>query len=95
MAYSEGQHFAERMGSLFIEASAKTSVNVKEAFREVVERIMDTPELWGSSSKDKASKKTKRQSTDHASSSASGTMPGTIDLSATEDHGNAAGGCGC
>jgi len=34
------------MSSLFIEASAKTAVGVQEAFQEVVERILDTPELW-------------------------------------------------
>ena len=34
------------MSSLFIEASAKTSVGVREAFQELVERILDTPELW-------------------------------------------------
>ncbi|ESK95465.1 gtp-binding protein yptv3 [Moniliophthora roreri MCA 2997] len=44
---SEGAAFAARMNSLFIEASAKTAVNVKETFHEVVERILDTPELWG------------------------------------------------
>ncbi|EEB97171.1 hypothetical protein MPER_03561, partial [Moniliophthora perniciosa FA553] len=44
---SEGAAFATRMNSLFIEASAKTAVNVKETFQEVVERILDTPELWG------------------------------------------------
>ena len=37
------------MSSLFIEASAKTAVNVNEAFQEVVEKIIDTPELWESS----------------------------------------------
>ncbi|KIM87829.1 hypothetical protein PILCRDRAFT_814545 [Piloderma croceum F 1598] len=42
----EGEAFATRMSSLFIEASAKTAVGVREAFQEVVERIMDTPELW-------------------------------------------------
>jgi Ras-related protein Rab-18 len=34
------------MSSLFIETSAKTSVGVKEVFQEVVEKILDTPELW-------------------------------------------------
>jgi Ras-related protein Rab-18 len=43
---SEGSAFAERMDSLFIEASAKTAVGVSEAFKELVERIMDTPDLW-------------------------------------------------
>jgi len=45
---AEGQKFADRTSSLFIETSAKTSVGVKEAFQEVVEKIMDTPELWES-----------------------------------------------
>ncbi|PFH49628.1 hypothetical protein AMATHDRAFT_112731, partial [Amanita thiersii Skay4041] len=43
---SEGEAYAERMGSLFVEASAKTAVGVQETFREVVEKILDTPELW-------------------------------------------------
>jgi len=42
----EGAAFAHSTGCLFVEASAKTAVGVKEAFSQVVERIMDTPELW-------------------------------------------------
>ena len=42
----EGEAFARRMNALFIETSAKTAVGVSEAFREVVEKILDTPELW-------------------------------------------------
>jgi Ras-related protein Rab-18 len=34
------------MSSLFVEASAKTSVGVNEMFQELVEKIIDTPELW-------------------------------------------------
>jgi Ras-related protein Rab-18 len=34
------------MNSLFIETSAKTAVGVGDAFKEVVEKIIDTPELW-------------------------------------------------
>jgi Ras-related protein Rab-18 len=34
------------MNSLFVETSAKTAVGVNEAFKEVVEKIIDTPELW-------------------------------------------------
>lgn len=34
------------MNSLFIETSAKTAVGVSEAFKEVAEKILDTPELW-------------------------------------------------
>jgi len=43
---TEGERFAIRMNSLFIETSAKTGINVKDAFQEVVENILDTPELW-------------------------------------------------
>ncbi|KAJ3764220.1 ras family-domain-containing protein [Lentinula raphanica] len=43
---AEAAAFAQCMNSLFIEASAKTSVNVQETFREVVEKILDTPALW-------------------------------------------------
>ncbi|KAF7986830.1 hypothetical protein HWV62_12528 [Athelia sp. TMB] len=66
---AEGQAFATRMNSLFIEASAKTAVGVKDAFQEVVERILDTPELWAPVTPDKLGKKT-----------SSGGMPGSIDL---------------
>jgi len=45
----EGRRFAERMGSLFIEASAKTAVGVHEVFIDLVEKIIDTPELWSPS----------------------------------------------
>ena len=43
---TEGAAFADHMNSLFIETSAMTAVGVREAFEEVVERILDTPELW-------------------------------------------------
>jgi len=43
---TEGQAFATRMNSLFIEASAKTAVGVTDAFRDVVTKILETPELW-------------------------------------------------
>jgi len=45
---AEAQQFAARMSTLFIETSAKTSIGVKEVFQEVVEKILDTPELWES-----------------------------------------------
>ncbi|TFK19241.1 ras-domain-containing protein [Coprinopsis marcescibilis] len=43
---TEGQTFAHKMNSLFIEASAKTAVGVNDVFAELVQKIMDTPELW-------------------------------------------------
>ncbi|KAH9009172.1 ras-domain-containing protein [Lactarius pseudohatsudake] len=42
----EAAAYAGRMGCLFVEASAKTAIGVCAAFRGVVERIVDTPELW-------------------------------------------------
>lgn len=88
----EAEAFAERMNSLFVEASAKTSVGVRDAFRNVVERIIDTPELWESS-------KTKARGKDGAgggnAGSGSGSMPGNIDLSASSGGGVDEGGCGC
>jgi len=42
----EGRKFAGRHGCLFIEASAKTAVGVRETFVDLVEKIIQTPELW-------------------------------------------------
>jgi len=84
----EAQAFADRMGSLFIEASAKTAVGVREAFRTVVERIIDTPELWGAAANKAGAKSTRPVA------EAEGTMPGMIDLT-HDGQGGQGGGCGC
>ena len=85
VSYAEGQAFAKRMNSAFIEASAKTAVGVTEAFREVVVNIMNSPDLWS----------TPKSKTGIAGNSTSNsTMPGTINLDdAQEDAGS--GGCSC
>ncbi|KAH9051719.1 ras-domain-containing protein [Lactarius vividus] len=42
---AEGAAFAAQNKCLFIESSAKTAVGVRETFRQVLERIIDVPEL--------------------------------------------------
>jgi len=83
---AEGEQFAERMNSLFIEASAKTAVGVKEVFTEVVEQILDTPELWDNTAKG--------QST----SGGNGGMPGgvqVVGLRADNAQPQDTSGCAC
>ena len=74
------------MNALFVEASAKTAVGVKEAFREVVERILDTPELWQTNA-------VARKNSGQGGGSRDG-MPGSIDLSKEPDEAEG-GGCSC
>ncbi|KAJ7911573.1 ras-domain-containing protein [Mycena leptocephala] len=81
---SEAQAFATRMNSLFVETSAKTSVGVKEAFTEVVERIMDIPELWDSASGVGA-----------AAKSTGGQMPGGGNVNLADENEQGGGGCSC
>jgi Ras-related protein Rab-18 len=71
------------MNSLFIEASAKTAVGVHEAFQEVVEKILETPELWAPVTPDKGKR------------GVGGEMPGTIDLNSQNPENTADGGSGC
>ena len=76
---SEGEAFARRMNSLFIETSAKTAVGVSEAFKEVAEKILDTPELWAPVGQN-AGGSTGRNSTRTNDDS----MPGSINLNSNE-----------
>jgi len=89
---AEGAAFAERMGSLFIEASAKTAVGVREAFQEVVTKILDTPELWAPVSsvvpESSAAGNARRRVAETG-------MPGNIDLSASAPAEDAGGACSC
>ena len=86
---SEGEAFARRMNSLFIETSAKTAVGVSEAFKEVAEKIIDTPELWAPPTAHlaggSAGGNTTRTNDDF--------MPGNIDLNSNEPQSQ--DGCGC
>lgn len=85
MPASEGQAFAKRMNSLFIEASAKTALGVKEIFQELVEGILNTPELWDTNAK-------AGQTTAHGN----GGVPGGVQLVGGEDRDSSQdGGCAC
>jgi Ras-related protein Rab-18 len=46
----EGIAFAREHGCLFLEASAKTSINVQRCFDELVQKILDTPSLTADTS---------------------------------------------
>lgn len=46
----EGMAFAREQSTLFVEASAKTAVGVKQTFEELVRKILQTPELCISNS---------------------------------------------
>jgi Ras-related protein Rab-18 len=87
---AEGAAFAARTGCLFVEASAKTAVGVTETFSEVVERIIDTPSLWGDEKPKASSSKAGVTSRPQIFDS----MPGNIDLGQVQDEGDS-GGCAC
>jgi len=82
---TEGERFATRMNSLFIETSAKTAINVKDAFQEVVENILDTPELWEGV---KGSAKT-------STSGGNGGVPGGVQVVGLNDERKEDGSCSC
>ncbi|KAM9439580.1 ras-related protein Rab-18-B [Clarias gariepinus] len=50
---NEGLKFARKHSMLFIEASAKTKDGVQCAFEELVEKILQTPGLWESSTQNR------------------------------------------
>jgi len=87
----EGREFAEKMGTLFIEASAKTKVGVQQAFEDLVEKIIDTPSLWSSAHQQGAT-------AGKNSNGAKIAMPGNntkITLTAPAEAEDDAGGCLC
>jgi len=86
---SEGEAFARRMNSLFIETSAKTAVGVSEAFKEVAEKILETPELWAPPS----AQPTGGSAGGNRTRVNEDFMPGNIDLNANEPQSQ--DGCAC
>jgi len=51
----EGEELGRSLGTMFIECSAKTKVGVQQAFEELLNKILDTPELAGGANKQQAS----------------------------------------
>lgn len=43
--YEEGVELAKRFGAMFVEVSSKTRENVRRPFVDVVDKIVETPEL--------------------------------------------------
>ncbi|KAF8457170.1 P-loop containing nucleoside triphosphate hydrolase protein [Terfezia claveryi] len=43
--YEEGKELAERYGAMFVEVSSKTRENVRRPFVDVIDKIVETPEL--------------------------------------------------
>lgn len=80
----EAAAFAERQDALFLEASAKTAVGVREVFEDLVKKILETPELWAPVTPETV-KKTREG------------MPGTIDLGGGGEGSQGTGwdGCAC
>jgi len=48
VTHQEGVNFAKEHGMLFIECSAKTKAGIIQAFEELVQKIMDSPQLRNS-----------------------------------------------
>ncbi|KAH7886683.1 ras-domain-containing protein [Phlebopus sp. FC_14] len=84
---TEGSAFAQRQHALFLEASAKTSVGVREVFEDVVRRILETPELWAPVTPDIAGSASGKRGMEDG-------MPGTIDLGGEVGRGGG-DACGC
>ncbi|KAH0835584.1 ras-domain-containing protein [Lanmaoa asiatica] len=80
----EAAVFAARQDALFLEASAKTAVGVREVFEDLVKKILETPELWA-------------PVTPEAGKSAREGMPGMIELGGVDGTtgGDGYGGCSC
>jgi Ras-related protein Rab-18 len=49
VAYEEGEALARERKTMFIECSAKEDVGVTQAFDELMEKVLDTPEFTGNS----------------------------------------------
>jgi len=77
------------MNSLFIETSAKTAVGVSEAFKDVAEKILDTPELWAPAVPQSAGGSAGGNRTRANDDS----MPGSINLNSNEPQSQEA--CAC
>ncbi|CAF0948523.1 unnamed protein product [Adineta steineri] len=69
ITYDEGDRFARKHSMLFIEASARTCEGVQVAFKELVEKIIETPSLW-----DKTEASIRPSDNDHSDDAPAGYM---------------------
>ncbi|CAF0925115.1 unnamed protein product [Adineta steineri] len=69
ITYDEGDRFARKHSMLFIEASARTCEGVQVAFKELVEKIIETPSLW-----DKTEASIRPTDNDHSDDAPAGYM---------------------
>ena len=101
MPTAEGKAFAGRTGCLFVEASAKTTVGITEAFNDVVARIIDTPSLWREDTPwagggGPVASRTAARATASGPHAAGRIMTGNVDLSEAEAQDeDASGTCLC
>ena len=86
MSTADGEAYAERMGCLFIESSAKTAVGVKEAFTEVVQKILENVVKEKTTPNTGAGWKT-----DHGR----GGVPGGVQVVGATERSDDGGGCAC
>ena len=77
------------MNSLFMETSAKADINVAMVFQQVVQKILDTPELWEEGDqRGGAGGKT-------VTSGGKGGVPGGVQVVGLGEEERVQGGCEC
>ncbi|KIL58935.1 hypothetical protein M378DRAFT_170027 [Amanita muscaria Koide BX008] len=81
---AEGEAYAKKMDSLFVESSAKTAVGVEETFRELVKKILETPEMWDTN-----------VGGVHRTDGGRGGMPGGVQVVGVHETANDHQGCSC
>ncbi|KAH7819072.1 Rab18a [Monocercomonoides exilis] len=97
ISLEEGKDFARKRGMLFIEASAKETTGVEQAFMETIEKIFDQPTL-AERCRIYRPAKSSTQVGSESSSTSSSSSPQVVDPSAQKNDtndGGQGGLCGC